>query len=618
MQHKWFLILFLACGSTIFLFGMESSETSEMPRVRVRSQHHKEIVHTAPVLSGAALEEHIAATKKAYEQRNPSFSIPTKAQQEQLQEAYNLIFHPQNPEIDFVKAKELLQKLIKQNRTNEIKAEALYLRGIIRFNGFGQAVDFKGAIEDFQKIIELPEVLQIKPTAQKFKFVAQRMFEIVEAINNSKNYENALLDVIVIVKEIPESEVDATLLDKILKMFKTKYPDINLVNTAMLFDLPKIESFIEELIATDQQYARDGHQIIEQALRSKNRESFFNFFKVPTLAHHVINTLDILTQATKNADYITLAMLVDAGASLNYVNPQGENPLSIAITMGNIRLVQWLLEHNANPFYSYVSNNLLRTPMVVAYTQQYPNKSEILKLLPRPFLQRDSQPQPETQSEQPSEFPEYLHRSENLELLPPLLIEPISEQIPEAELKQTLYVQKEEAERAYKAALKPQESLGLKRKIKKVIPKSEVPLRATKDTRITVTPEEKERIESQNLTAYQMSKKAINREMNVFIAAREHDIPALEKLISSGKDINEINKTGDQAETALSIAIKKDDRVLVEWLLNNGANPLILLNRKKSTPYSIALSLNNPHSEWIINRLLIAIKGFQVPSEDPK
>lgn len=596
---------------------MESSETTEIPRVRGRSQHHKDIFNAAPALSGAALEEHIAATKKAYEQKDPSFSIPSKVQVEQLQEAYNLIFHPQNPEIDFVKAKELLQKLIKQSRTNEIKAEALYLRGILRFNGFGQAVDFKGAIEDFQKILELPEVLEIKHTAQKFKFVAQRMFEIVEAINNSKNYDNALLDVIVLVKEIPEPQIDAILLHRILKMLKAKYPDINLVNTAMLLDLPKIESLIEELVATDQQYARDGHQIIEQALRNKNRKSFFNFFKVPTLAHHVVNTLDILTQATKNADYITLAMVVDAGANLNYVNPQGENPLSIAITMGNTRLVQWLLDHGANPFYSFVSNNLLRTPMVVAYTQQYPNKSEILKLLPHPFLQRGSQTQLETQSEQPSEFPEYLHRSENLELLPPLLIEPISEQVPEAESNQTPYVQKEEAEQAYKAALKPQESLSLKkRKIKKVIPKSDVPSRATKDTRITVTPEEKEKIELQNLTAYQMSKKAINRKMNVFIAAREHDIPALEKLISSGEDINEINRTGDLAETALSIAIKKDDRVLVEWLLNNGANPLILLNKKKATPYSIALSLNNPHSEWIINRLLIAIKGFQAPSQD--
>jgi TPR repeat protein len=368
MQLHQILILFLMMG-----FGTLNAMDKPPRKSRGRDTYHQTITAPKQELEGQEREQHAEETKKAYQEKQIAFSLPHK----ELQQAQSLILGPQP---NYEQAKKLINSLIYSTNA-QTKAGAFFLRGTIRFNGLGQEVDLRGAFNDFQKILDFPEDLEIKTPAQNFKLVTQALLEITKAVDHSPMFENALLEVKIILDELPYPLLNAQLLDKVLKIIAHKYPHLNLVLTAIKLDIPGNVTFLQKLIEKDATYYEQGTYIIKQAFLNKNRELFLKFFTIPAIADDIIIKQDVLIQATKKHDYDRLSLLADAGVNLNYVNEHTQNPLIIAITEGNPELVQWLLRHGANPLYQIPLNDYLITPLSVANTQDYPHKEEILQLL---------------------------------------------------------------------------------------------------------------------------------------------------------------------------------------------------------------------------------------------
>lgn len=590
MQLRLFFILIFVTGFSI-LYSMDKP-----PRKTVGRRYYDPSLK-APILTTEALKKQLEETTKTSESYQSTFLVLSKTDNQQLQTVKNIIFDASSTSADYTRAQQILDRLV--NTSSPLaKANALYLRGIIQFNGIGQPVDFTGALKDFRKILDIPQGLEIKNNAEIFLSITRAMIEITNAIEKSNTYEDALLETNLVLSELSPITLNANLLDTVIKIIIKKYPNANLFITARLLAFPNVQQLLQELIDKDSRYYQYGRSIIEDALKNKKRDVFFYLFNIPSLAYHIIIDQNILIQALKNRDYDTLSLLAEAGADFNYVNLNGENPLITAILQENPELVHWILEHDADPFYQINYHNRVLTPMEFAQEQEYLHKQEILNLLWQKTHRTPSLPE----KIEPKKVPPY-HSSRtkaSFQIQPLIIGGHSAENIKQA------------TARAYQASRTPILTLPKekKRKIAKVSP-ADLPLRAPKDPRTMVTEEEKKKIQQQSLAAYASSKKDIFKKPNILELVRDNDIPALEKLIKDGADINAVSEKG---ENALTIAIKKDNIIMVEWLLNHGANPQMPLNKKNDTPYLIALRTNKPNSDQIINRLLIAMKAFQAPS----
>lgn len=584
MHLRQLLILF-------FVIGFGTLQTMDKPSKKGAPRSYDPTLK-APVLTQDELKKQVEEAALTPQSNPSSILVLSNIHNQQLQTVQNIIFNASSTPADYIHAKQIIDRLV--NTLSPLaKANALYLRGIIRFNGIGQPVDLTGALRDFKKILDIPQNLEIKSTVESLIDATQAMISIADAIEKSNTYEDALLDANLVLNELSPIILNANLFDKIIKIIRKKYPNANLVKTARLLAFPNIQQLLQELIDKDPQYYQQGSSIIEDALKNNKRDLFIYFFNVPSLAYHIVIDQNIVIQALKNRDYNTLSLLAEAGADFNFVNLNGENPLITAILQENPELVHWILKHGADPLYQIKYTNRVTTPMEFAQEQEYPHKQEILRLLSQippkaPLLPKEI----ETEKVPPY----HSSRTKAPFQIQPLIIGEHSAQ---------------EIQQAYQATRTPTLSLPKeqKRKIAEVAP-ADQPLRAPKDPRTMVTEEEKKKIQQQSLAAYTVSKKDIFKDPNILDLVRDNNIPAVEKLINAGADINEVFG----GENALSVAIKKDNIAMVEWLLNHGANPQTPLNRQKDTPYLIALRRNKPNSTQIINRLLITMKPFQTPS----
>lgn len=578
----------------IFVIGFGTLQTMDKPSKKGAPRSYDR-TFKAPVLQPEELKKQVEEAAKNPESAQSTFLVLSKTHSQQLQTVQDIIFNASSTSADYTRAKQMLDRLV--DASNPLtKSRALYLRGIIKFNGIGQPVDFISALQDFRKILNIPHDLEIKNAAESFIHTTQAMIEITDAVEKSNTYADALLETNLALNALPQTTLTANLLDKVIKIIIKKYPNANLVYTARLLAFPNVQQLLQELIDKDPLYYQQGSSIIENALKNKNRDLFFYFFNIPSLAYHIVIDQDTLIKALKNRDYDTLSLLAEAGADFNYVNLNGENPLITAILQENPELVHWILEHGADPLYQIKYLNRVRTPMEFAREHEYPHKQEILRLLSQIPPKASLLPK----EIEPEKVPPY-HSSRtkaSFHVQPLLIGEHSAQEIQQA------------TARAYQATRTPTLTLPQeqKRKIAEVA-SADQPLRAPKDPRTAVTEQEKKKIKQQSLAAYTASEKDIFKDPHILDFVRDNDIPALEKLINAGADINAISG----GENALSVAIKKDNKVMVEWLLNHGANPQMPLNRN-DTPFLVALRTNKLHSAEIINSLLIATKVLQAPS----
>ena len=56
-----------------------------------------------------------------------------------------------------------------------------------------------------------------------------------------------------------------------------------------------------------------------------------------------------LLEAAEKGALESVAKLVDSGANVNTIDPDGDTPLFLAIGEGNIDIAKYLIEHGANP-----------------------------------------------------------------------------------------------------------------------------------------------------------------------------------------------------------------------------------------------------------------------------
>lgn len=106
-------------------------------------------------------------------------------------------------------------------------------------------------------------------------------------------------------------------------------------------------------------------------------------FSEHSLAREPISLNDQFIKAVKQENIPRMERLLTAGAHINYIDARKDSPLMIALKKGNINLVSWLLDRQADPLLaiSYDETSINTPLQFVQEGESVPNRDQLKKLL---------------------------------------------------------------------------------------------------------------------------------------------------------------------------------------------------------------------------------------------
>lgn len=295
-------------------------------------------------------------TTKPYEVKKFSLHKPP-SQQKEIAKAITVISGPHTTR-GYTKAFDMLSVIAAQAHDLHDRADAYFWLGYIYYEGLGTFRDLDHAIFNFSHASALAKDTASQNRAMKFLTIAT----ILKTIEESNNVNFATIAIRQSIDKFPPLQSDSHAIEFILQKLKQKFPEINSVDTILSIVPTHSFAMIQHLLASSPALKAT---ILKEFSR-KDLRSYLNDLFIAAIV--------------KNSNAIELQELFNAGADINFVDTNGNNPLMIAISKRNIGLVNWLLAHGANPL-QIISHPEWGAVTPQAFAQQDPQNQAIALII---------------------------------------------------------------------------------------------------------------------------------------------------------------------------------------------------------------------------------------------
>ncbi len=304
------------------------------------------------------------------------------------------------------------------SRNKTTKAEALLMLANLSLFGLGQPQNISEAIRLYNDGLRLETSLSDQ--LNYYKTIATLLQEIERNLQKQTGSLNTKLSEIKLILESSGYFEDELLNNLTLRLIKRIYPSSNLIQNALYIPSEINKKNIEQLLISNPEYINNALTLINGALFTQDIQLLKNIYGFApnlkkimekvfqeavlddkysdikmlinagisqetalSLAREPVSLNDQFIKAVKQENIPRMERLLTAGAHINYIDARKDSPIMIALKKGNIDLVSWLLDRQADPLLaiSYDETSINTPLQFVQEGESVPNRDQLKKLL---------------------------------------------------------------------------------------------------------------------------------------------------------------------------------------------------------------------------------------------